>query len=263
MSGFSAEWLALREPADVAARADAVTEFVADALASRAELTIVDLGTGTGSNVRYLGSRLAIPQHWRVVDQDARLLEKARSAAPDVRTISSNLDALDPSWFDDVDLVTASALLDLVSEGWLARLIERCRRAAASVLAVLNYDGRIACAPEDEHDALVCALVNRHQRTDKGFGPALGPDAGRTLAVMLTAGGWHVRRAASDWVLGAAHAELQRQLISGWASAALEIDREDAARIDAWRRRRLAHVDAGTSHIVVGHDDVAGVIGRG
>jgi hypothetical protein len=260
MSGFSAEWLALREPADVAARALDITRFVADALASRTELTILDLGTGTGSNIRYLAKRFLQPQHWRVVDNDPVLLQRAQEAAPDVRTIGSDLDALDPSWFDGADLVTASALLDLVSEGWLARLVERCRREAAACLAVLNYDGRIVCTPEDEDDALICTLVNRHQRTDKGLGPALGPDAGRMLEAMLTAGGRQVRRAASDWVLGPAQAELQRQLIGGWAAAALEVERDQAARIRAWQRRRLAHVDAGTSSLVVGHDDVAGVI---
>ena len=45
------------------------------------------------------------------------------------------------------------------------------------MLFALNYDGRIKCAPGDPDDAAIVALVNRHQRTDKGFGPALGPDA--------------------------------------------------------------------------------------
>jgi SAM-dependent methyltransferase len=260
MSGFSADWLALREPADTAARSPNLTEFVAEALGSRGALRILDLGTGSGSNVRYLTPRLRQPLQWRIVDNDPQLLAHARCAARDVQVIASDLDLLEPAWFEHTDLVTASALLDLVSEGWLARLVERCRAGVSAVLAVLNYDGRIICAPDDEQDAWICTLVNRHQRTDKGLGPALGPDAGRTLEAMLSDVGWEVRRAASDWVLGAGQAELQRQLIGGWALAALEIAPDQTARIAAWKQRRLAHVDHGDSQIIVGHDDVAGVL---
>jgi hypothetical protein len=50
---------------------------------------------------------------------------------------------------------------------------------------------------------------------------------------------------------------MQRLLIDGWAQAATEISPERATIIERWHARRLAHVDAGRSHIVVGHDDLA------
>jgi hypothetical protein len=50
---------------------------------------------------------------------------------------------------------------------------------------------------------------------------------------------------------------MQRLLIDGWAHAATEISPEYATVIERWHARRLAHVDAGRSHIVVGHDDLA------
>ena len=79
--------------------------------------------------------------------------------------------------FDGRQLVTASALLDLVSEPWLCALANRCAECGAAALFALSYDGRIACSPEDPDDGAIVSLVNEHQRTDKGFGPALGPDA--------------------------------------------------------------------------------------
>jgi len=124
------------------------------------------------------------------------------------------------------------------------------------VLCTLSYDGRIACAPADEGDEYVRGLVNQHQRTDKGFGPALGPDAARAAAEVFGAAGFTVHIAESDWVLDGAYAELQRQLLAGWAGAARELAPADAARIDTWLARRLAQVDAGASRIVVGHVDV-------
>ena len=82
------------------------------------------------------------------------------------------------------NLVTASALLDLVSESWLAGLVRRCADNACGAYFALTYDGEVQWMTEsaagwriddDPDDGLVRDAVNRHQRSDKGFGPALGP----------------------------------------------------------------------------------------
>ena len=264
MSGFTAAWLALREPADVAARSGEVTATVVASLVGRTPLRGVDLGSGTGSNIRYLAPRLPTCD-WRLVDNDAALLNVARHAlngqnSPDtsinIEARVADLQTLDGDVLEGCALVTASALLDLVSESWLARLVSLARDAGSDVLMALNYDGRIVCSPPERDDD----LVNRHQVTDKGFGPALGPSAGIRAEALLRDAGYRVCRATSDWVLGAEHAELQRQLIEGWAHAAIELAPEMSPRIQSWTARRLVHVSSGASHLVVGHDDVGGVL---
>jgi SAM-dependent methyltransferase len=262
MSGFSAEWLALREPADAAARSVDVLRLVLESLRTRAQCRVVDLGCGTGSNVRALAPALPTPQQWRLVDHDPALLAVAATRAGVVaERLPMDLRDLHDEAFADRDLVTASALLDLVSDDWLVRFARQCWRAQAAVLVVLNYDGRLACSPRDPDDDLVRDLVNAHQRTDKGFGPALGPDAGARVEQLLREAGYITRRAPSDWVLGPSQAELQRQLIGGWAAAASERAGAERARIRAWEQRRLANVDAGRSRLIVGHDDVGAVVG--
>ena len=156
------------------------------------------------------------------------------------------------------DLVTASALLDLVSERWLHALARRCRDAGAAVLFALTYNGDMRCSPAEPEDEMVRELVNRHQRTDKGFGPALGPDAAESAARAFDELGYDVWRQESDWELGADSAELQVQLIEGWVEAARIIAPEESASLDSWKFRRLAHVAAGRSRLVVGHEDLAG-----
>jgi len=269
MEAFSADWLALREPADHAARsadpAAALTSALAARLVGRPATRAVDLAAGTGSNVRYLLPRVPHIQHFTLVDHDPALLAQAwRLLMPvghaagrsfDVR--HGDLTALDTVTFDDCALVTASALLDLVSEQWLRTLVQRCRAAGADVLFALTYDGRIACDPVDGDDERVRGLVNQHQRGDKGFGPALGPDATRVAEACFRAEGYVVDVAASDWVLSPEQHELQRELVAGWAGAARELAPSDAALIDGWRARRLAHIDAGRSHLRVGHQDLA------
>jgi hypothetical protein len=50
---------------------------------------------------------------------------------------------------------------------------------------------------------------------------------------------------------------LQHQLLDGWMQAAEEIAPELSSTIRDWLRRRLAHLAANRSHIIVGHEDVA------
>lgn len=267
MAGFSAEWLTLRERADHAARSVALTRALIEALPRDTPLRILDLAAGTGSNFRYLmeaGSERTRPTldglrpvHWLLVDHDPALLALAPKM-PGVETRCLDLASLDDrEIFEGRALVTASALLDLVSEAWLRTLAARCAESGAAVLFALSYDGRIQCSPEDPDDGRILALVNEHQRIDKGFGPALGPDATDCAARCFSSLGYRVRPAGSDWALPLEAGELQQQLIDLWAQAAAEIAPAQTATIDLWRSRRLAHVAANRSQLMVGHQDMA------
>src|SRR3954453_21925050 len=122
MAGFSAEWLSLREPADQVARSLALTHAVFDNVPVRPPWRILDLACGTGSNVRYLTRAIGTAAaggtrpNWLLVDHDPALLAGAPAESGiDARCLDlSTLD--DPEIFTGRSLVTASALLDLVSE---------------------------------------------------------------------------------------------------------------------------------------------------
>jgi hypothetical protein len=264
MGSFSAEWLLLREPADHAARSIALTRAALASSAGNRRSGVLDLAAGTGSNQRYLEAAAAeagAALDFLLVDHDPSLLARVPPAA-NIVTRCLDLSALDDrTLFEGRSIVTASALLDLVSERWLCALADRCAEVSATVLFALTYDGRIVFSPEDNDDHAIIALINEHQRTEKGFGVALGPGASDCADRCLGDRGYRVVRDRTDWVLTAATADLQRQLIDGWADAAAELVPLDAAAIDAWRRRRHSHVDAGSSRIVVGHEDVLGILG--
>ncbi|MFN7977345.1 MAG: class I SAM-dependent methyltransferase [Vicinamibacterales bacterium] len=269
MESFSADWLTLREPADHVARVEALVAALAARLAAPGASTRgVDLAAGTGSNVRYLLPRLTTITEWTLVDHDPALLAEAtrrlaaRADAHGRRFAVRQADLNDVAALpiDSAALVTASALLDLVAADWVWAFARRCREAGVAVLCTLTYDGRLECDPPDAFDARVRALVNAHQRTDKGFGRALGPDATDAAAAAFRAEGFDVTVATSDWVLDAAQAELQRQLIEGWAGAARDMAPDDAAAIDVWRDRRLAAVVSGASRVRVGHGDLLALL---
>jgi SAM-dependent methyltransferase len=285
MGEFSPEWLALREPADAAARSERLLQAVAARFAPEINLTVLDVGAGTGSNARYLAERLHPQQQWLLVDHDPSLLIEASQrmrAWGESRGLVVSRD--EGAWrvegeglavtfatklgdladlaslselFLDRRLVTASALLDLCSAAWIESLASACRETAAAGLFALTYDGRIHCSPEEREDDEVRQLVNEHQRTDKGFGAALGPAASTVAAECFGALGYSVEREASDWHLEPDAAELQRQLIEGWSRAAVQMAPDRSASIREWTDRRLAHVLEGHSRLVVGHEDLA------
>jgi hypothetical protein len=200
------------------------------------------------------------------VDHDAELLAQARlrtrnPGACQIDTREMDLAVLtvaERDIFDGRALVTASALLDLVSDDWLRSLATRCRESGCAVLFALSYDGRIECSPQEPGDDAVRELVNLHQRTDKGFGPALGGGAPGAAVRCFAGLGYRMRREPSDWTLTADQTALQQQLIDGWAEAALAIAPAQHAMIGEWRTRRLAHVEARRSRLIVGHEDLAG-----
>jgi hypothetical protein len=242
---------------------------VADRLGDTRPLWILDLGTGSGANIKYLAPRLGGEQEWLAVDKDPVLLVEAAASASiapgvHVETRALDLGALDsPEIFEGRRLVTASALLDLVSEHWIRWVAAACRRVGACALFTVTYNGRNECDPPDSDDAMVFDLFNRHQLTDKGLaGTAAGPYATEVARRAFNDLGFDVRMEPSDWQIDRSEPELQRQLIEGWADAAAEIAPAQAESVRAWKQRRLDHVAAGRSRIVVGHYDLSAIRNR-
>jgi SAM-dependent methyltransferase len=247
---FTPEWLALREPADRAARDTALLARAAR-LAGPAPV-ILDLGCGTGATVRAMQAHLPPGVTWRLVDSDPALLRHAAAAAgPGAQT--ALLDIADPGALplEGVTLVTASALLDLAGEAWLRRLAARLR---VPFYAALSYDGRMRWTPPMPTDGDVTDAFNAHQRGDKGMGPAMGPEAVTRGAAVLEHAGFDVARGDSAWRLGPGDAALQRALTDGIATAA---EAAGCAGAAGWGRARRAAADE--TGCEIGHGDLLAV----
>jgi SAM-dependent methyltransferase len=255
---FSRQWLALREPYDRAARNPAVLEAVRTTFAGRPAVRVADLGCGTGSTMRAVAPLLPARQTWRLIDNDITLLETAAETTPSMHEVTTAhfdlADDLGRAIADDSDLVTTSALLDLVSVQWLERLVAILSISRRPLYAALSFNGRVDLTPGCRDDAAIIAAVNRHQLTEKGFGPALGPQGGASAVAALEAEGFAIARGASDWVFGPADEAIQREMLAGWAGAAGEMGIAPGL-LGAWLAERRAHVAAGRSAMRVGHLD--------
>lgn len=257
MSGFSPEWLALREPADHASINAEVRRALLGAFAGRSALKVVDLGCGAGSNLRGLSPWLPAGQSWTLVDYDQRLLDAAKArlqAAPPVTFRQADFSKGDfAPLIAGAHLVTAAALFDLVSAPVIGKLAEAVSASRQVFYTVLTYDGIASFLPEHPLDRAMREAFNRHQQTDKGFGPAAGPSATEALAQAFTSRGYRVVRGKSPWVLDKTCERLRRELDQGWANAVRETGAIPVREVESWIAHRLAAADAVT---IVGHEDL-------
>ena len=246
----SDDWLALREPADAAARSRELVEHLGPPATGR--WVIHDLGGGTGSMGRWLAPLLPGPQRWVVHDRDTELLALAAGDVPGrpptaprspSRHGSPTSPGCSPSDLSGATLVTASALLDMLTEDELAGLVSVCAGAGCPVLLTLSVVGRVGLTPADPLDGRVAAAFNDHQRRPTQRGRLLGPDAVAAAAEQFGRLGVEVLVRPSPWRLGASHAELADGWFTGWVGAACEQrpswpPRPRPTRAGAWRRRQ-------------------------
>lgn len=274
MSGFSAQWLALREPVDHRARNEAVREAALEMFDGRDEAHLVDLGCGSGSNLRAMAAFLPRIQEWRLIDHDAELLTAARTALSlwadrheteadgalrlekDGKTLFVIFEEADLARELDrvlsgrIDLVTSAAFFDLVAAPWIKTFCAALIARRLPLYTVLTYDGVEIWRPEHPADAAMLAAFHAHQASDKGFGPAAGPAAVACLSQAFGVVEWEIQIGQSAWILDTKDEALIAMLAAGSAGAVAETKKVPAADIASWlasRRKATA--------CVIGHED--------
>jgi hypothetical protein len=280
---FGLDWLRLREPHDLRARSRSLARQFGAAVRARSggeTAALVDLGAGSGANLRALAPLIPGDQDWRLVDRDRALLaHQAAEIAQWARgqgwrvthgngvvTVATG-DAHWRAHSIELDLardlpglplsahgVTCAALLDLVSAEWLERFADRIAAARVPFLAALTVDGGREWQPAHADDAAIAQAFAQHQRGDKGFGPALGPGAPSAAEALFRARGYRVATAAGDWRLGTGDAVMLAALVDGTAEAAGEAD--SALPVARWRDDRHAELKRSELRLSVGHVDI-------
>ena len=257
MSGFSIDWLDLREAADRRAREDNLLEQAKHWLetdsAQGTGRTAVDLGAGTGSTLRAFStsSTQATDRKslsWRLVDQDAQLLAEARrrhGGSHRLETHELDLTDIAALPLKDAHLITASALFDLVSADFIETLVgalqSQSQQQPVGFYAALNYDGTTRWTPAHPLDEAVLIAFNHDQQRDKGFGVALGPDAGPYMERVFNSSGFRVFTTNSPWELDGTDSNLVNALISGIGDAVAGDPALDAASLQAGQQVTITY----------------------
>ncbi|WP_240501548.1 class I SAM-dependent methyltransferase, partial [Streptomyces neyagawaensis] len=228
---YAPQWLELRESADAAARATDLLDPLRIRLANlprRATgLVVHDLGCGTGSMGRWLAPRLDGAQQWVLHDQDPALLRLAIERAPragadgspvTVTTLRGDIGRLTADDLAGASLVTASALLDVLTREEIEALAGACADAGVPALLTLSVVGRADLAPAHPMDQEIAEAFNAHQRASE----LLGPDAITVACEAFAQRGATVRVHPSPWQLDDRHIALTEEWLRGWVGAACE-----------------------------------------
>jgi hypothetical protein len=220
---------------------------------------------------RWLAPLLPGPQHWVLHDHDADLLDTAASEPPGpaadgaVVTLEmrqSDITQLRPGDIAGSTLVTASALLDLLTVEELSALIGVFAGARCFILLTLSVVGRVSLAPAEPLDRRIGVAFDAHQRRLTERGRLLGPDAVAVAVQQLGTLGTEVLVRPSPWRLGPSEAELAAEWLTGWVGAACEQDVELAAEAESYTRRRLGQAAGGALRVTVDHADLLMSPGR-
>lgn len=258
-------WLALREPADAAARAEDLVDEIRRELPDGRPLVIHDLACGTGSMLRWLAPRLPGPQHWISYDIDADLLAALDTAhgtvAADGSPVTTQIRRCDVTRLRcddlaDATLITSSALLDLLTAEELRRLVFACAPVRCPVLITLTVTGAVRLWPPRPLDDIVAAAFNAHQRRTTAGRRLLGPDAAGAASGVFTELGRDLVVRATPWRLGPATRALTHSWFAGWLTAACEQDPHLAAETSSYARERFAAAAAGRLRVLVDHRDL-------
>lgn len=275
-SQFESDWLSLREAVDFASRSQRLAQFASEWLSAHTQTpVIVDIGCGRGSNMRFLAPHLSGRQRWKLIDHDATLLAQAYQQAIElgdsqeqpvaVETHCVSLQPFNAVPVEDAHLVTASALLDLVSQQWIDTLVSRCAERQQALLIALSVTGEWHFIDSqgdpvlDDEDQWLLAMFIAHQQRDKGLGEALGGQAHGALVAALEKADYQIEQADTPWQLAAGSHDqqpLMMALLEGWAEAATEQAPEAASRIATWLQQRQQAVANGELGIWVGHRDL-------
>lgn len=256
-------WLTLRAPADDAARSGRLAKKAAR-LAGAAPIIVHDLGSGTGAMMRWLSPRLPAPQKWVLHDADRAILAAGNadraSALPDlptvVTTVVEELSELPIDSFVGASLVTASALLDVITPTDALRIVAACVESRTPAFFSLTVAGEVLVSPAGPADVLFQIAFNEHQRRELGGLRLLGPRATQSMRELFGAAGWSVQIEETPWRLGSSDRDLIAEWLEGWLDAAVEQHPELADDAERYRQLRLTQLDEGVLRVDVAHRDL-------
>lgn len=260
----SSDWLALREPEDAEARSLDLAIAAAELL-PEGPAVVHDLGSGTGSMMRWLAPHLPAPQTWLLHDWNADLTEQAialpRARSRDGAEVSAigrvgSLTELSETDLAGASLVTASALLDVLTSAEVHALVGACVAAGCPALLSLSVTGTVRLTPRDELDTTVNDAFNAHQLRDANGRRQLGRYAAPIARGLFAEAGWNVRQSTTAWRLNHSQGTLLREWFDGWLDAAVEQQPELSTEAERYRARRLAQLERRELSAEVDHVDL-------
>ena len=279
------QWLAHRFAYDAQARHPEIEhKFLAFFEQHQTALKAVDVGSGTGANVRYYFDRIPHAQEWTLIEQSSGLLDECR------RTLVAFAQEHDYDWqsqgniflltdaektatitlvqgsiahieqlidLTQTDVVTANAVFDLLSFEQFDTLVSTLAKHDVCLLATLNYY-ETSLLPFSEQDHRFIGWYHMHMKRPQPMGIAMGPDCSEEMLDLLAQHHMMIEQESSQWHLKRCDITMHRYLLHfvEHAVAELSLSSEEQRDFATWlvdkkelcRRREL--------EIIIDHSDI-------
>ena len=257
-NSFETNWLDRRYHYDNAARDKNVEKACLNHLKNKSSVTILDIGSGTGSNCLYFLEKMPAVQNWIFVEHDERLskyafnrikkhvpkLGYALKVAPQKLVLQKENRQVEITYITDsfmdldkkvdlskVDLVTAGAVFDLLSFKQFVDIASPILENEIALLATMNY-AEMNFSPSEASDVLFIEKYEKHMSRKQDFGKAMGKDCSRSMVKFFRKHQKEVFYGASVWKLNGKEEETHRCIFEFMKSAVTEmIDEEEHTQL--------------------------------
>lgn len=281
---FDRDWLQERYPFDAEARNKTLESKVLAHFADQDQLTLVDVGAGTGSNCLYFIDQLPQNQKWYLVEQNEDLkkatIRRLKDFAAyhkynfdrkkDKITIKSIKKKIEVTVINDsllnlpdlvdlkkVDLVLANAVFDLFSKTQIEQFVNIIMDNQLAFYPTLNYEG-MAFLPADPFDEVFIERYNAHMERPQAFGTALGKNASQYMVDLLEAKKCQIDTAVSTWNIEPDDIKMHYYLLNFMENALVELKLAPAMQenFERWVQRKKDLIITRQQRLEIGHLDI-------
>ncbi len=248
-TNFTIQWLLKRFAYDSIARNKQVEQSCLDYFKHNKDISILDIGSGTGASCIYFMEKITANQVWTLVElnpelakasaeriaayavengyivqqgaQQLFLQKKQKFVTVHIRQESflqmdSRLD------WGSIDLLTATAVFDLLSKELFAKFIEPIITYRIPLLGTINYE-RMSFLPTDSLSEKYADLYTQHMVRPQAFGHAMGGNCIREITSLFRQNGLSFVSGESNWRIPPEDATMRHYLLDYMADAIPEL----------------------------------------
>ena len=196
---FSKSWINIRVDYDNISRSTVLVDHI-NKLSQEDDIDLIDLYCGSGNFLIWSLNKDILFKNCILVDHDVKLLKSIKSNLRthlrpmySIQSNTNNLDLLikrnsktlssisikknDCDGYrylsEKYHVISYSAALDIMSKSSIASALKRIKKNNILYFS-LCFNGQVRWTPTNTFDKYILTFFNNHQRSDKGFGNALG-----------------------------------------------------------------------------------------
>ena len=280
---FTQKWMNAREEYDMCSRSSILDYYLKE---NDNLEKIVDIGSGTGSFLRWLIINKYNFEKMLMIDQDEKLLNKVfkitRNLSIDknllLKKISSNLFHLDSSnqnilseirimkgdisklfkYINEYNFISFSAIADILPKSFLDKLFS-VQLDNKTILFSICYDGRVSWNIKNKYDKYIIKKFNENQQSVKNDNYTLGPASISYIKKKAKQKLYKVRIMDSPWKLNSDNVinrDFHQQYINTIFKALQKDKNTDALILKEWIYDKSEKIKKGKLKTIVNHKDI-------